>query len=45
MVGTEGRLSFAPFGDEVIVETSSKRRTDRLPEENRGALAMVTEFV
>ena len=45
IAGTEGRLRFAPFGDEVVVETSSERRTDRLPEGNRRSLAMVTEFV
>jgi predicted dehydrogenase len=44
VAGTKGRLSFAPFGDEVIVETPSERRTVRLPEGNRGSLAMVTEF-
>ena len=45
VAGTKGQLSFAPFGDEVIIETSSGRRTEQLPRGNPGSLAMVTEFM
>ena len=45
ITGTEGRLSFVPYGDEIIKDTISTSSTERLPEGHRGSRTMVAEFL
>ncbi len=41
---TGGSLSFAPYGNEVILDTPPAQRTITLPEARRGVRGMVREF-
>ena len=43
--GSEGRLSFEPYGDRIAVETRHTRRIERLREGGRGTGPMIAEFV
>ena len=43
--GPSAFLSFDPYGNQVIIETTDVKRTVRLPEARRGARQMVKEFV
>ena len=44
VTGSEGKLTFAPYGDELTVETRKVTRTMRLPAAHRGVRGMVSEF-
>ena len=43
--GSEGRLSFGPYGDRIAVETRLTRRIERLREGGLGTGPMIAEFV
>ena len=43
--GSEGRLSFEPYGDRIAVETRHARRIERLREGGLGTGPMIAEFV
>ena len=44
VTGSKGHLSFTPYSDEIIFETTEVQRTIRLPEARRGVRGMVREF-
>ena len=44
VTGTEGFLSFTPYGSEMFIDTQDLRRTVRLPEARRGVRPMLREF-
>ena len=44
VTGTEGFLSFTPYGREMFIDTHDVRRTIRLPEARRGVRPMLREF-
>ena len=44
VTGSEGELAFAPYGNELTVETREVKRTVRLPAAHRGVRGMVSEF-
>jgi predicted dehydrogenase len=44
VTGSGGKLAFAPYGNELTVETREVKRTVRLPAARRGVRGMVSEF-
>ena len=44
VTGSKGHLSFVPYSNEIIFETTEVLRTIRLPEARRGVCGMVREF-
>ena len=44
VTGSKGHLSYTPYSDEIIFETTEVQRTIRLPEARRGVRGMVKEF-
>ena len=44
VTGTRGKLTFAPYGNELTIETREVTRTVRLPAAHRGVREMVSEF-
>ncbi|MCH8309958.1 MAG: hypothetical protein IIB17_05610 [Chloroflexi bacterium] len=44
LTGTKGKLSFSPYGTELLVENLQVRRTVRVHDPRRGVRQMVSEF-
>ena len=44
LTGTKGKLSFSPYGAELLVENLQVRRTVRVHDPRRGVRQMVSEF-